>query len=250
MIPSQSDLSGKRRSRQLIIIPAIDISDGKCVRLIQGDFDKQTVYSNDPLEIALKWKDLGAKLIHLVDLDGAKTGKPINTGIISTIVRKIPVQVGGGIRSKETIKKYLAFGVLRVVLGTVILENFEIAQSIFKEFGDKVVVGLDTKNGKLMTKGWILDSGLNVFKTAKKLEGLGAKRFIYTDISRDGTLSEPNFKALKKLIETVQSPVIASGGISNVNQIKQLKDVGTEGVILGKSLYEGRINLKEALNVS
>lgn len=234
----------------MIIIPAIDIKDGRCVRLFQGDFDKQTVYSDDPVEVALKWQQQGAQLLHIIDLGGAKTGKPEITRIISTIVGKIRVQVGGGIRNRETIKKYLEMGVRRVVLGTAVLEDFEFAQSVFKEFGDKVVVGLDAKNGKLMTKGWILDSGLNVFETAKKLEELGAKRFIFTDISRDGSLTEPNFTVLKRLIETINSPVIASGGVSGVNQIRQLKNIGAEGVILGKALYEGAIDLKEALNVS
>ncbi|MBI2593401.1 1-(5-phosphoribosyl)-5-[(5-phosphoribosylamino)methylideneamino]imidazole-4-carboxamide isomerase [Candidatus Daviesbacteria bacterium] len=234
----------------MIIIPAIDILGGKCVRLYQGDYNKSKIYSEDPPQMALKWQAQGASILHIVDLDGAKTGKPVNTRIISTIVRKIRVQVGGGIRDRQTIKRYLKAGVFRIVLGTAVLEDFEFAKATFQEFGNKIVVGLDAKNGFLMKKGWITKSYLNVFKTAKKLEELGAKRFIYTDISKDGSLTGPNFSALEKLIETVNSPVIASGGVSSVNQIKQLKNSGAEAVILGKALYEGKIDLKEALNVS
>ena len=234
----------------MIIIPAIDIKGGRCVRLYQGDFDKQTVYSENPLEIAFEWRGLGAKMIHIVDLDGAKEGQPVNTRIISTIVRKIPVQVGGGIRDRKTINKYLEAGALKVVLGTAILEDFEFAQSIFREFKDKVVTSLDAKNGVLKTRGWIEESKLGVLETAKKLQDLGATRIIYTDISKDGSLTEPNFLSLEELIQNLSIPIIASGGISNIQQIKELKEIGVEGVILGKALYEGKINLKEALNVS
>lgn len=232
----------------MIIIPAIDIKDGKCVRLYQGNFEKQTIYSENPFEVALRWKNLGAKLIHVVNLNGAKTGKPANTSIISTIVRKIPVQIGGGIRDRQTIKKYLESGALRVVLGTAILEDFEFAKEIFGEFGEDIVVGLDAKNGQLMTQGWVKESGLDLLETAKQLRDLGARRIIYTDISRDGSLTEPNFQVLKELIDYVGIPVIASGGISNINQIKKLQEIGAEGVILGKALYEGKIDLKEALD--
>ncbi len=234
----------------MIIIPAIDILGGKCVRLFQGDYEQSKTYSENPLEVALNWQKQGASILHIVDLDGAKNGKPVNFRIISTIVKKIRVQIGGGIRNQETIKKYLQAGVSRVVLGTAILEDFEFAKAAFEEFGDQIVVGLDAKNDELMKKGWVKKSGLNVFKTAKKLEGLGAKRFIYTDISRDGSFTGPNLKSIKKLIETISSPVIASGGVCELNQIRKLKNIGAEGVILGKALYEGKIDLKEALNVN
>lgn len=234
----------------MIIIPAIDIKDSKCVRLFQGNFDKKTIYSDNPVEVALKWQQQGAQLLHIIDLDGAKEGKPINTKIISTIVRKISVQVGGGIRNKAAIKKYLEAGALRVVLGTAVLEDFEFAKEIFKEFGDKIVIGLDAKDGRLMTRGWITESGLDTFVAAKKLSDLGAGRIIYTDILKDGSLKGPNFSALEKLIAKVKIPVIASGGISNISQIKKLKVIGAEGVILGKALYEGKIDLQEALNVN
>lgn len=236
----------------MIIIPAIDILGGKCVRLFQGDYGQSTTYSLDPLEVALDFQQKGASLLHIVDLDGAREGSTVNFGIISKIAAEltIPIEVGGGIRNREAIKKYLEIKVLRVILGTIVLEDFNFAKEAFEQFGNQIIVGLDAKEGLLMTKGWITESGLNVFKTAKKLEELGAKRFIYTDISKDGSLSGPNFKSLKKLIEEINSPVIASGGVSEVNQIRQLKNIGAEGVILGKALYEGKIDLEEALNVS
>ncbi len=236
----------------MIIIPAIDILGGKCVRLFQGDYDQSKTYSEDPLEVTLDFQKKGASILHIVDLDGAKDGSPVN---FETIVRiaenlSIPIEVGGGIRNSETIQKYLDAKVLRVILGTIVLEDFDFAKTVFEEFGNQIIVGLDAKNGMLMKKGWLADSGLNVFKTAQKLEELGAKRFIYTDISKDGSLTEPNFKALKRLIETVNSPVIASGGVANINQIRQLQNLGAEGVILGKALYEEKVDLEEALNVS
>lgn len=236
----------------MIIIPAIDILGGSCVRLTQGDYNRSKTYSNDPLEIALDFQKKGASILHIIDLDGAKKGSAVNFKIIANIAKElsIPIEVGGGIRSKQTIQKYLDAKVFRVILGTIVLEDFEFAKQVFKEFGNRIALGLDAKNGMLMKKGWVAGSGLNVFKTAQKLEELGAKRFIYTDISKDGSLTGPNFDALKKLIKSVKSPIVASGGISSVNQIRQLKNIGAEGVILGKALYEGKIDLKEALNVS
>jgi phosphoribosylformimino-5-aminoimidazole carboxamide ribotide isomerase len=232
----------------MIIIPAIDIKDGRCVRLFQGDFDKQTIYSNDPLEIALRWRDAGAKLIHVVDLNGAKDGRPENFAVIENIAKLVSIEIGGGIRSIETIRKYLEAGVVRVVLGTALLEDFDFAKKVFKLFGEKIVVALDAKKGHLMTEGWILKSGLKIKETAKKLEEIGARRIIYTDILRDGSLTHPNFESIKKLIAKVDIPIIASGGISSTNQIKKLKQMGAEGVIIGKALYVGSLNLKEALN--
>ncbi len=232
----------------MMIIPAIDIRDGKCVRLFQGDFSKETVYSEDPLEMALKWKDLGAQIVHVVDLDGAKDGSPINMEVISKIAEEVQIEVGGGIRNIETIQKYLDAGVYRVVLGTIVLEDFNFVGEIFEKFNNKVVVGLDAKNEKLMKKGWVSESGLGVFETAKKLEELGAKRIIYTDILRDGSLTEPNYKAIKKLIDKLSIPVIASGGVAFTDQILQLKRIGAEGVIIGKALYEGSIDLEEAIS--
>lgn len=235
----------------MIVIPAIDILGGKCVRLFQGDFGQPTTYSLDPLEIALDFQQKGASILHIVDLDGAKEGTPVNFSKIAEIAKQvsIPIEVGGGIRNTETIQKYLDSKVYRVILGTVILEDLDFAKKTFEEFGNLIVVGLDAKNNLLMKEGWVAGSGLNVFTTAKKLEDLGAKRFIYTDISKDGSLTGPNFDALRKLIRIVNSPIVASGGISDINQIRQLKNIGAEGVILGKALYEGKIDLKEALNV-
>ena len=207
----------------MIIIPAIDILGGKCVRLFQGDYGRSTTYSLDPLEVALDFQQKGASLLHIVDLDGAREGSTINFGIISKIAAEldIPIEVGGGIRNREAIKKYLEIDILRVILGTIILEDFNFAKQAFEEFGNKIAVGLDAKDGLLMTKGWIDKSGLNFFETAKKLEALGAKRFIYTDISKDGSLTGPNIKSLKKLIEEIGSLFIAWGGVSRVNKKRQ-----------------------------
>jgi phosphoribosylformimino-5-aminoimidazole carboxamide ribotide isomerase len=232
----------------MMILPAIDIRNGKCVRLFQGDYSQETIYSDDPFEMALKWKNLGAQIIHVVDLDGAKDGSPTNIEVISKIAEEIQIEVGGGIRSIETIQKYLNAGVYRVVLGTIILEDFNLAGEIFERFNNKVVVGLDAKNGVLMKKGWVAESGLGVFETAKKLQELGAKRIIYTDILKDGSLTEPNYKAIKRLIDKLSIPVIASGGVAFTDQILQLKRIGAEGVIIGKALYEGGIDLKEAIS--
>lgn len=236
----------------MLIIPAIDIKEGKCVRLVQGDFAREKVYEQDPLSVAKKWERLGAKLIHVVDLDGAKDGRTVNFAVIKNIAAgvNIPIQVGGGIRNKRTVSELLAAGVSRVILGTVALENERELKAILKEFAAQTAVALDTKNGKLMAKGWFEDSGMDSIDTAVKLEELGVQRFIYTDVVKDGTLTEPNYKEISRLIAKISVPVIASGGVSTLNNIKKLKPIGVEGVIVGKALYEGTVDLKEALHVS
>lgn len=236
----------------MLIIPAIDIKGGKCVRLTQGNFESEKVYSEDPMAIARQWEEQGAQMLHIVDLDGSRKGNLANLEVIMRLVQeiKIPIQVGGGIRNKEAVKALLSCGVSRVILGTVALENDEELKNILEDFASKVAVALDTKNGKLMKKGWFENSDKGSITTALRLEDLGVKRFIYTDVVRDGTLTEPNYKEIANLIKNVLVPVIASGGISTINSIKQLKTMGVEGVIIGKALYEGRVNLKEAINVS
>lgn len=233
----------------MIIIPAIDIKDGQCVRLTQGDYSQKTVYSQNPMDVALNWQAQGANLIHIVDLDGAKNGNPVNAELIKQIARKlkIPVEVGGGIRDEQTIHDYLSGGVESVVLGTVILGNQSFARAMFKQFNTRIIVGLDAKNDILMTNGWLEGSNLNVYETALVLQQSGAGKIIFTDISKDGSLSEPNYSSIEKLTSRVRIPVIASGGVASIDQILKLKKLGVEGVILGKSLYEGRINLKEAI---
>jgi len=236
----------------MLIIPAIDIKNGRCVRLTQGNFEREKVYSEDPAAIARQWEEQGTQMLHIVDLDGAKDGNLANSEVIKKIAQsvKIPLQVGGGIRDKEAVKTLLSNGVSRVILGTVALENEDELKNILNEFASQVAIALDTKDGKLMKQGWLENSDKSIISTALKLEELGVKRFIYTDVVRDGTLTEPNYKEIANLAENIVVPVIASGGISTVASIKQLKSIGVEGVIIGKALYEGKIDLKEALNVS
>jgi phosphoribosylformimino-5-aminoimidazole carboxamide ribotide isomerase len=236
----------------MLIIPAIDIKNGKCVRLTQGKFESEKIYGEDPVVVAKKWEKQGAKMLHVVDLDGAKNGVLTNLEVIKKIVKaiNIPMQVGGGIRNKKAVKMLLSIGVSRVILGTVALEEEEELKNILKDFAPQIAIALDTKNGKLMKQGWLENSDKSSILTALKLEGLGVQRFIYTDVVKDGTLTEPNYKEIANLSKNILAPVIASGGISNLNNIKQLRSIGIEGVIIGKALYEGKVDLKEAISVS
>ncbi len=236
----------------MLIIPAIDIKNGKCVRLTQGDFNREVIYGDDPIIVAKRFEKEGASMLHIVDLDGAKNGNLANLEVIKKIVQevKIPLQTGGGIRNKKTVRTLLSIGVSRVILGTVALENEDELKNILKDFASKVVIALDTKNGKLMKQGWLESSDKSSVIAALKLEDLGVQRFIYTDVVRDGTLTEPNYEEIASLMKNVSVPLIASGGISILSNIKQLKSIGVEGVIIGKALYEGKIDLKEAINVS
>lgn len=231
------------------IIAAIDIKDGMCVRLFQGDYDSQTTYSNDPIEVALNWQNEGASMLHLVDLDGAKTGSLQNLEVIQKIVKavQIPVEVGGGIRNLDTVKVLADLGVEQIVLGTIALEDLSLLKKILQDYPGKISIALDAKNGKLMKKGWIESTNKETIKMAKQLERLGVTRFIYTDILKDGTLTEPNYQAIQKLKNSIKSRVVASGGISSIKQIKKLKSIGVNEVILGKAIYEGQINIKEGL---
>jgi len=232
------------------IIPAVDIKDGRCVRLYQGDYDMETVFSDDPVAMAMKWQSLGARRLHVVDLDGAATGKLTNlniiTGIASTLV--IPVQVGGGIRQMETIEELLKMGIERVILGTAAMENTELVQEACRRYNQSIIIGIDARGGKLATHGWKRETEFGALDFARSMVKLGARRFIYTDISRDGTLTEPNFSAIFELVDAIRYPVIASGGISTLNHLKVLKKLGVEGAIVGKALYTGAINLKQALD--
>lgn len=229
------------------IIPAIDIRNGKCVRLTQGDFAKEKIYSDDPVTVAKQWKKEGATMIHVVDLDGAKNGAPENIAVIRQLVSAvtIPVQVGGGIRNIETVEQLLNAGVTKVILGTIVLEDKDETKKILQSFPTRIVIALDAKNGKLMKKGWLEESEQEVLETIKKLEEMGAKEFIYTDVVRDGSLTEPNYEEIKKILDNTSLPIIVGGGIASKNQIEKLAKLGAAGVILGKALYEKRINFKE-----
>lgn len=236
----------------MIIIPAIDIRNGKCVRLRQGNFADETVYGEDPVVMAKKWESEGAKMLHLVDLDGAKNGQPANLEVIRRIVANvnIPIQVGGGIQSEETAAEVLAVGAERVIVGTLALENKQALWNLVSKYSERIIVSLDLKNGTLAKRGWLETTNADLIQTAQDLETLGVKRFIYTNVLKDGTLSQPDYAGVQLLLKFVKCPIIVAGGISSVADIKKLRGMGAEGVIVGKALYEGKIDVKEANNVS
>ena len=228
------------------IIPAVDILDGKCVRLEKGDFDKVTVYSDDPLKMALKWRDKGYKWLHVVDLDGAKTGIQKNISIVKKIVSKvsIPIEVSGGLRNLDRIKELLDCGVQRVILGTVAFENLSLIKTICDAYGDKIAVGIDARKDIVLKKGWLEKTSLKALDIAKRLVDIGVKRFVYTDVSRDGMMEGPNFPAIKKFASSVKARVIASGGVTTNGDIEKLSKIrNVEGCIVGRAIYEGRITL-------
>jgi len=220
------------------------------VRLYQGDYNQETVFSDDPLDVALKWQSMGAPRLHIVDLDGAASGEILNLDIIKEIVGAmlIPTQLGGGIRDLGTIEKLLKIGVERVILGTAAVVNQNLVRNALERFRDSIIIGIDVREGYAATHGWLQDTGEDAVELAKTMVEMGARRFVYTDISRDGTLTEPNFAAISGFIDAVGVPVIAAGGISSVNHLKMLSKLGAAGAIVGKALYTGDINLKQALD--
>jgi phosphoribosylformimino-5-aminoimidazole carboxamide ribotide isomerase len=234
------------------IIPAIDLRNGKCVRLYQGDYEKETVFSDDPASVALRWQSEGAKRLHLVDLDGAAKGELCNLDAIEKIAAavEIPVQVGGGVRSLETIEQLLKLGVGRAILGTVAVEDPDLAEEACQRFGEQIIIGIDARDGQAATRGWLQQSTVTAGELAARMVGLGARRFIYTDISRDGTLTSPNFEAVADFLSQVGVPVIAAGGISAVEHLTKLAALGAEGAIVGRAIYTGDINLKNALGAA
>ncbi|ACL74772.1 1-(5-phosphoribosyl)-5-[(5-phosphoribosylamino)methylideneamino]imidazole-4-carboxamide isomerase [Ruminiclostridium cellulolyticum] len=233
----------------MIIYPAIDIIDGKCVRLQQGSYSDVTVFGDSPVDMARKWESLGAGYLHVVDLDGARSGKSENAEIIKQIAKtlKIPVQTGGGIRNLETVETYLSGGLSRIILGTSAVSNREMLISALKEYKGKIAVGIDAKDGKVAIHGWEKTSDYTAVEFAKEVESLGAKTIIYTDISRDGMLKGPNLQAMKEMADSVSMDVIASGGVSRLKDIIDLKQTGVSGVIVGKAIYTGNVDLKEAI---
>jgi phosphoribosylformimino-5-aminoimidazole carboxamide ribotide isomerase len=231
------------------IIPAIDLRNGRCVRLYQGDYEKETVFSDDPVSVALRWQSEGAKRLHLVDLDGAAKGELCNLDAIERIAAavEIAVQVGGGVRSLETIGLLLELGVGRAILGTVAVENPDLAEEACQRFGERIIIGVDARDGWVATRGWLQQSTVTASQLAAKMVGLGARRFVYTDISRDGTLTSPNFEAVAELMSQVSVPVIAAGGISSVEHLTRLAALGAEGAIVGRAIYTGDVKLAEAM---
>jgi phosphoribosylformimino-5-aminoimidazole carboxamide ribotide isomerase len=235
----------------VLVIPAIDLKDGRCVRLRQGDLHRETVYSDDPPAMARQWADRGARFLHLVDLNGAVDGNPKNLSAIEAIVRavSIPVQVGGGIRSSDTIKRYLSIGVSRVVLGTAVLEQPALLDRACADFPRQVLVGIDARNGQVAVRGWTSLSGVTTHSLLDRLKGYDLSGIIYTDISRDGMLEGPNVADLVEVAARSPVPVIASGGVSRVEDVRAIKAIGprVSGVIIGKALYDGKLDLREAL---
>ncbi|WP_126428660.1 1-(5-phosphoribosyl)-5-[(5-phosphoribosylamino)methylideneamino]imidazole-4-carboxamide isomerase [Brevibacillus marinus] len=234
------------------IYPAIDIRGGKCVRLFQGDYAQETVYGESPLEAARQWVEQGAAWLHLVDLDGARQGAPVHRELICAIAREagVPVQVGGGIRTHRDVAAYLDGGVSRVVLGTAAIENRPFAEEVLARYGERIAIGLDCRNGQVATRGWLTTTDVKAEQLAGELAQLGAETFIYTDISRDGTLTGPNIEAIRAVAQASGKRVIASGGVSTVEDLLALSRHAAEGVsgaIVGKALYTGAVKLADAL---
>jgi len=237
----------------LIIIPAIDIKDGKCVRLAQGDFNRVTVYADNPVQMAQTWAKKGAQLIHIVDLDGSVAGKPKNAEIIIQIAREIdvPVQLGGGIRNMKTIEFYLKNGIAAVILGTAALQKEEIIHEAGKNFPGNIILGIDALDGYVSIQGWTQRTQQNAVELARRFENRGLKAIVYTDIKRDGMGTGVNLEATRALAQAVNIPVIASGGVATIEDLQKLRDIedcGIYGVIIGRALYTGAIKLEEALH--
>jgi phosphoribosylformimino-5-aminoimidazole carboxamide ribotide isomerase len=234
------------------VIPAIDLLGGKCVRLYQGDYDRSEVFNENPVEVAKSWAEQGATRLHVVDLDGAKEGRSINLDAIEAIVRaiSIPVQVGGGLRDRNSIAQLLNLGVDRAIVGTVAVEQPELIKQLALEFPGKIVVGIDARNGKVATRGWLETSEVAATELAQQMAKMGAVAIIYTDIHRDGTLKGPNLDALRELAEAIDIPVIASGGVSSLRDLLNLlgiEPLGVTGAIVGRAIYTGDVNLAEAV---
>lgn len=232
----------------MIIIPAIDLKDGRCVRLRQGDMAAETVYSSDVAEVARKWQQSGASLIHVVDLNGAVDGEPKNLRQIQSIMKSVTalVQVGGGIRTLETVRQYLHAGVSRVVLGTAAFTNRMLLDQACREFPQRIVLGLDARDGRVAVKGWTAVSDIKAIDLLKELSGCPIAAVIYTDIARDGMLNGPNLSALSEIVEFSSFPVIASGGITSLEDLRAIQSIGPkiEGAIVGKALYDGKLDLE------
>ena len=235
--------------RKMEIIPAVDIKDGQCVGLFQGDYSQQTVFHNRATAVALIWLSKGARWLHIVDLDGAATGEPKNIAAIEEIVKVsgLRVEVGGGIRREDVAEELFGKGVHRVILGTSAIENPRLVEELCRRFGEAIIVALDVRDGKIATHGWLEDTSVDVLEFAREMVYIGVRRLIYTDIRRDGTLTEPNFDMTSRLVAETRVPIIASGGISRLEHLAKLKELAVEGAIIGKALYTGDIDLQEAI---
>ena len=234
------------------IFPAIDLKEGRCVRLYQGEFNKETVMNENPVDQAARFEKLGARMLHIVDLDGAIAGQSVNLSVIADICKtiRIPVQVGGGVRSLSAVEMLLSVGVEKVILGTAALYDRSFLEEAVHLYRENIIVGIDAKNGYVATRGWLDVSEISYIELAKQMESVGVQTIIFTDISKDGTLLGPNFEQLQLLQEAVSLRIVASGGVSSLQDVKKLNDMNVYGVIIGKALYEKAIDLEEALQVT
>ncbi|HEX6593010.1 MAG TPA: 1-(5-phosphoribosyl)-5-[(5-phosphoribosylamino)methylideneamino]imidazole-4-carboxamide isomerase [Bacillota bacterium] len=235
----------------MILFPAIDLLNGKCVRLIQGDYDQETVYSDSPVNMAKTWKKKGANYLHIVDLDAARTNEAVNQSIIQSIAKevKIPIQVGGGIRSMERIESYISAGVKRVIIGTAAIKDPAFLKEAVDQYGEKIAVSIDARNGYVATEGWEKTSEVAATDLLKKLENIGVQTVIYTDIAKDGMLQGPNFEELREMNERSPIQMIASGGVSSPADVVKLQAMNMYGAIIGKALYDGTVSFESLLEV-
>jgi len=245
------ELIGKERAIEpkMEIIPAIDIRGGRCVRLYQGDYRQETVFNEDPVAAALTWYSQGARWLHIVDLDGAVAGEPRNMETVRQIVEKtdLSIELGGGIRQEKVAEQLLNQGISRLILGTVALEDRELLTKLCRRFGEALAVSLDARDGKVAVHGWQRDTVAEVLQLSRDMVDAGVKRLVYTDIERDGTLTEPGFDMIKRLIAQTDVPVTVAGGISRLEHLHKIRELGAEGAIIGRALYTGDINLGEAM---
>ena len=233
------------------VIPAIDIRAGRCVRLIQGDYSKETIFADNPMEMAIKWESEGAEYLHIIDLDGAKEGSAVNMEVISKICADSAarIQVGGGIRDYETAARYMDVGVSRVIMGTSAVDRTDELERILKSIGaESLVVSVDAREGIVALDGWTRESRVTVETVVKNIEALGVKRCMYTDILKDGTLSEPNYAGVENVVSSTNMKIMAAGGIAALSQLKRMSIVGVEATIVGRALYTGDIRLRQAID--
>ena len=236
----------------MMILPAIDLRRGRCVRLLRGEADKETVFAEDPVEVALRWKQDGAEYLHVVDLDGAFEGEPHHFDTVTRIVSEtgLPVEVGGGIRTRDAIERYVAAGIDRVVIGTKALESPEWLESLCDEFPGRIAAGVDAREGRVAVRGWVEVSEVTAIVMAERLSGMKLGAVIYTDISRDGTLEGPSVENTRAFAEACHRPVIASGGVGSIEHVKQLTELPVAGIIIGRALYTGSVSLPEAIRIA
>jgi phosphoribosylformimino-5-aminoimidazole carboxamide ribotide isomerase len=236
----------------MLILPAIDLSDGKCVRLKQGDMNQKTVFSDDPAQMAVRWADAGAQVLHLVDLDGAMVGRSANLEAVSRILEaiEIPVELGGGLRTRDDVARVLDLGVKWAIMGTSALSKPQELKRCLKDFGDRIIVGIDARDGRVAVQGWTETSDVSALDLAHEMESLGVRRIIFTDIATDGMLAGPNVESTRAIAEAVSVDIIASGGVTTLNDLRVLKTLeplGVVGAIVGRALYSGTIDLAEAI---